>query len=389
MNFAEFFAGVGLVREGLSHCGWECVWANDYSADKEAVYVANYGGEHFALGDVWQAVSTPDIVPDDVFLYTASFPCTDLSVAGARQGLAGKESGSLGAVIQLLASKDSAGNAPPVVMLENVRGFLTSHEGLDVINTVANFNKLGYVVDILEIDAIHFVPQSRPRVFLFAVKEWLAEEVMKIKPQQDLLEKWWLDFQARPLMRPRNLEKVIKKSHELQWGLLPVPDLPQRTSSLKDIVETEVEESFWWSKERSSKLIGQMAPSHLGQLQAMMNSSVPKYGAVYRRVRKGISRAEIRTDGVAGCLRTPKGGSSKQILIEAHNGEYRVRYMTPREYARLQGVRDDFVLPDNHNKAYFAMGDAVCVDVLEFIGNEILTPLYNAYVEKADARLAG
>src|SRR5690606_8039614 len=226
--FAEFFAGVGLVREGLAASGWNCVWANDYSADKKEVYEANFGSDHFMLGDVWGVVDTPEAIPNDVFLYTASFPCTDLSVAGARKGLAGKESGSLGAVIQLLAKKRSTDSAPKVVMLENVRGFLTSHAGQDLINTVENFNRLGYVVDVLEIDAVNFVPQSRPRVFLFAVDRELAERVMHIKSEMDILGKWWFEFGKHPQLRPKNLERVIQKSLHLEWGLLDVPELPRR-----------------------------------------------------------------------------------------------------------------------------------------------------------------
>ena len=82
--------------------------------------------------------------------------------------------------------------------------------------------------------------------------------------------------------------------------------------------------------------------------------------------------AELRTDGIAGCLRTPRGGSSKQILVRAGNGGWGVRLLTPREYARLQGVRDSFVLPKNVNKGYFAMGDAVCVPAIEHLSKYAL-----------------
>lgn len=166
MKFAEFFAGVGLVREGLEGSGWQCVWANDISADKMSTYVENYGKEHFHLEDIWKVAAEPDeVLPKDIFLYTASFPCTDLSVAGARAGLAGDESGTLRAVLKILQQKSLADDLPKVVMLENVSGFLTSHGGKDVVETVRALSKLGYIVDIIELDAAHFTPQSRPRVF--------------------------------------------------------------------------------------------------------------------------------------------------------------------------------------------------------------------------------
>ncbi|TON82350.1 hypothetical protein CGH50_25955 [Vibrio parahaemolyticus] len=92
-----------------------------------------------------------------------------------------------------------------------------------------------------------------------------------------------------------------------------------------------------------------------------------------------MSRAELRTDGIAGCLRTPKGGSSKQILVQVGKGEFKVRFLTPREYARLQGVDDNFVLSSKDTLAYFAMGDAVCVPAITWLTQNSLNVVYDAY----------
>ena len=81
--------------------------------------------------------------------------------------------------------------------------------------------------------------------------------------------------------------------------------------------------------------------------------------------------AELRCDGIAGCLRTPKGGSAKQILFEAGHGTYRVRLMTPRECARLMGS-DDFTIHVNRDQALFGFGDAVCVPVIEWVAEHYL-----------------
>jgi len=99
-SYVEFFAGVGLVREGLSKTNWSCSLANDISADKQETYIENFGDNDFFLGDIWDIVKDPSLIPDRTFLYTASFPCTDLSVAGGRAGLAGAESGTLNALIR-------------------------------------------------------------------------------------------------------------------------------------------------------------------------------------------------------------------------------------------------------------------------------------------------
>jgi DNA (cytosine-5)-methyltransferase 1 len=103
------------------------------------------------------------------------------------------------------------------------------------------------------------------------------------------------------------------------------------------------------------------------------------YGTVFRRMRAGRSMAELRTDGVAGCLRTPKGGSAKQILFKAGRGEYHARLLTPREAARLMGA-DDYTLPNSLDASYFGFGDAVCVPVIEWIATHYLNPLVNELI---------
>ncbi|MGO0307975.1 DNA cytosine methyltransferase [Endozoicomonas acroporae] len=386
MKFAEFFAGVGLVREGLSRDDWSCVWANDISEDKKSTYVENYGDDHFVLGDIWDISQDLSSIPDDVFLYTASFPCTDLSVAGNRSGLAGKQSGTLNAVLHILDKKREAKQEPKVVLLENVKGFLTSHKGTDAANTVKSFSELGYYVDIIELDAVMFTPQSRPRVFFVAVHHSIAKEVMILKQKGTILDTWWATFDANPSLRSKAVKNIISQNEDLNWGLIDIKAPKATGSVLADIIESNLpdEQHLWWSKDRKEHTYSQMSPAHQLKLQQMCNNDHFSYGTVYRRMRKGLSMAELRTDGVAGCLRTPRGGSSKQILIRAGYGDWSVRLLTPREYARLQGVRDDFWLPENHNKGYFAMGDAVCVPVIEYISENIITPIFHHW-EKSTA----
>ncbi|AOF13669.1 TPA: DNA cytosine methyltransferase [Yersinia enterocolitica] len=379
MKFAEFFAGVGLIREGLSSSGWKCVWANDISADKMATYVANYGEEHFHLEDIWKVAANPGaILPEGVFLYTASFPCTDLSVAGARAGLAGVESGTLNAVLKILEYKKSVGDSPKVVMLENVSGFLTSHNGNDVAETVRALSNLNYIVDIIELDAALFTPQSRPRVFVIAVLRDIASSVMHIKQTDNIFDDWWQKFDEQPSLRSNKLKRIIASNEGLNWGLIDVPLPTQRTSELADIIDIDIQDDskLWWDETRKQHLYSQMNPNHQAKLSVMIQSPSYVYGTVFRRMRAGSSMAELRTDGVAGCLRTPRGGSSKQILVRAGGGSWDVRLLTPREYARLQGVRDTFLLPDNLNKGYFAMGDAVCVPAIEHLSKHVLLPLF-------------
>lgn len=381
-NFVEFFAGVGLVREGLNQSDWNCVWANDISLDKQEVYIENFGDRDFWLGDIWDIAIDSDFIPNNTFLYTASFPCTDLSVAGGRAGLAGKESGTLNALIEIIKNKKNIGSEPKVVLLENVRGFLTSHKGKDVEKTVQCFSDLGYYVDIIELDAIDFSAQSRPRVFVIAVEEMLAKKSMKIKNGLKLFDNWWAEFERTPYLRSEHIKNIVLGNESLNWALLNVGVPPKSSSRLSDIIENDIpnNSALWWNNERQDRVFHQMSDKHKLILKNMIKGNNYSYGTIYRRMRKSKSMAELRTDGYAGCLRTPRGGSSKQIVVRAGKGDWKVRLLTPREYARLQGVRDCFKLPSNANKGYFAMGDAVCVPVIEYIAENILDYLYSQSV---------
>ncbi len=92
-TFCEFFAGIGLVREGLGPSGWQCVYANDIDPKKQEAYEARFGkSDHFHLGDVWKTDEVVDRILGQPVLMTASFPCIDLSLAGHYRGLQGEHS---------------------------------------------------------------------------------------------------------------------------------------------------------------------------------------------------------------------------------------------------------------------------------------------------------
>ena len=117
-----------------------------------------------------------------------------------------------------------------------------------------------------------------------------------------------------------------------------------------------------------------MSLKHRAQAEAMIRAPHCSYATVFRRVREAGSMAELRTDGVAGCLRTPRGGSGRQILFTAGKGKFHVRLLTARECARLMGA-GEFRLNVPLNQALFGFGDAVCVPVVRWIADNYLTPL--------------
>lgn len=240
---------------------------------------------------------------------------------------------------------------PKLVLLENVPGFLTSHKGADFKSALAALNRLGYAVDSFIVDALHFVPQSRPRLFVVGVYE----------PEQFLVRercRQTMFFESEA--RPAALAKFILENEDIRWKIRELPALPKDRHDIQGVLEDLPDDaSEWWSEERATYLLNQMSPRHRALADTMIQGSRASVGTVFRRVRNGKSMAELRVDGTAGCLRTPKGGSGRQILFEAGNGRYRVRLLTPRECARLMGA-DDFPIVVPANQALFGFGDAVC-----------------------------
>ncbi len=357
---AEFFAGIGLVRMALEEAGFEVVFANDVDAKKRDLYALNFGGAEFALADI-RSIREGDV--PDVDLATASFPCTDLSLAGSRAGLRGKESGLVGEFLRVL--REMGARRPAAVMIENVPGFGSSNGGADLRDTLAELNELGYACDAALLDARRFVPQSRPRLFLIGALE---------PPDESLAPP------AGPTLRPAWLPRVVGADGSLRMFSLPVPAPPEEAAmSLDDVVEEfPPEHTAWWGRERLAAFLTSLSPINAARAADFRESAGLAHATAYRRTRGGRSVWEIRGDRISGCLRTTRGGSSKQAVVEGGGGSLRVRWMTAREYARLQGVPDFELGSATEAQASFAMGDAVCVPAVRWLASHYLRPLLGA-----------
>jgi DNA (cytosine-5)-methyltransferase 1 len=361
---AEFFAGIGLMRLGLEAAGITTSWANDIEVYKRDLYVANFGADGFALGDVRDV--TGDEVPT-VDLATASFPCTDLSLAGNRKGLGanGAARGGKGGssmfweFARVLAEMGK--RRPAALLLENVLGFASSHGGRDLSEAVARLNNLGYSCDLLAIDARRFVPQSRPRMFIVG-----------------LLEVDEADAFSSAVDRPGWVNQFVADNREARVHARRLPPLPEGPANLAEVVETDHQGDLdWWDGTRLERFLASLSPIQAARLDKLRAAPELSWRTAYRRTRNGTAVWEIRADGIAGCLRTARGGSSKQALVESGAGGMRVRWMTPREYARLMGA-PDFKLEAPRNQALFGFGDAVCVPVVTWLCEHYLSAALGA-----------
>ncbi len=381
-TFCEFFAGIGLVREGLAVSGWECVYSNDIDWKKREIYESRFGpSDHFHFGDVWNTDEVIARIPDQTALMTASFPCTDLSLAGHYRGLEGKHSSTFFGFAKVLEALE--GRRPPLVMLENVPGFLSSNKGQDFTRAVQCLATLGYWLDVFVLDACHFTPQSRPRVFVIGVSD-------QHKPFQNEEPSggWLWPTEHAGSLRP---DPVIRFKHRLQlatgWLTLPLPEPPQNNHSLSDLIDLD-DGQAWWDEAEVQRHCEMMSELHRRKVEDIRTSKQRWVATIFRRIREKRMRAEVRFDGRAGCLRTPKGGSGKQIVIVSDNGKLRMRWMNPREYARLQGV-PDFPLVGTTIQQLWGFADAVCVPAVSWIDRHVLTPLFESiarFGKKDDGR---
>lgn len=358
---AEFFAGIGLARMGLEQAGFEVRWSNDIDPGKQEMYLGHFrdppGRHTFVLRDV-STVAGGD-VPDGLALAWASFPCADLSLAGWRRGLAGKESGTFWQFARVLEQMGAA-RRPPAVVLENVVGLATSHGGADMAAVAGELNRLGYSVDVLTLDARRFVPQSRPRLFIVGAAHPPAGGP---DDPYDALRPGWLQA---PFCEP------ALRTHR---AALPAPPA-LLTGGLGAVAERiPGGDDRWWDSRRTAAFLGSLSAGQAARLAALRAAGEVSCRTAYRRTREGVPTWEIRPDDVSGCLRTARGGSSKQALVEAGGGQVRVRWMTPREYARLMGAGGYQVAGLRRDQALSGFGDAVCVPAVAWLARHYLVPL--------------
>jgi DNA (cytosine-5)-methyltransferase 1 len=372
----EFFAGGGMARLGLGP-GWSCLFANDVDEKKAATYRENHGDGVLSVADI--ATLGADDLPGQADLAWASFPCQDLSLAGAGAGLSGARSGTVFAFWRLMADLAAQGRAPALIALENVCGAITSNEGRDFAALCGAFAEAGYRFGPLVIDAALFVAQSRPRLFLVG-----ARGDLPLRP--DVIAPGPLPrFHTPALIHAMDRLPAAARARALWWRLTAPRHAPL---TLAQALEHDPADAPWRSDEQTARLISLMSPVHRAKLDQAKASGRRRVGAVYRRTRslpdgQRLQRAEVRFDDVAGCLRTPGGGSSRQMILVVEDEAVRSRLLSARETARLMGLPDSYRLPRSYTDAYHVTGDGVVVPVVDHLARGLLEPLLNGKVRVA------
>lgn len=344
----DFFAGSGLVSEAMRGI-FSTVWANDICTKKRDVFVANHSSEVFRLGSIEQVNGSE--LPDHELSW-ASFPCQDLSVAGNQNGINGKRSGMVWEWLRVL---DEVPNRPKVVVAENVVGLITSKNGENYLALHKALVERGYKVGAVLLDAINWVPQSRPRIFVIGV-----DSKLPIAPYTRDNASW---------CHNDALKKVAQQAIDWVWWDIPQP--ATRTTTIEAIIDFRAPV---FDEDKAKKHLALIPEQHMERMLECIKNGQKVFPG-YKRMRKGKQVLELRFDGVAGCLRTPAGGSSRQYVVIYNSSGFDIRLLTVRETARLMGASDSFSIPGSYNDGYRAMGDAVALPAARYLAEKLLAKI--------------
>jgi DNA (cytosine-5)-methyltransferase 1 len=276
------------------------------------------------------------------------------------------------------------GRSPRLLVLENVYGTLTANAGNDFSSICSALSGAGYQFGAIVVDARLFVPQSRPRVFFIAVAPELSLLPALIADSPDA--RWHPPTLARS---QRGISPQAKKNWI--WWRMEAP--PALKMVFADVIEDEPTGVFWHTQKQTDRLLELMSSANKTKVDAAKKAGRRVVGGVYRRTRSDENggkrqRAEVRFDDTAGCLRTPRGGSSRQTIMIVQGDRIRSRLLSPREAARLMGLPDSYKLPERYNDGYHVAGDGVCVPVVRYLAEKLLEPALMANKAKTEVMAA-
>ena len=312
ITFIDLFAGIGGFRIALEKAGAKCVFTSEIDKYAQQVYKANFPDE--ISGDITK-IKEEDIPAHDVLC--AGFPCQAFSTVGKRNGFSDPR-GTLFFDVLRIAKH----HKPKVILLENVKGLIL-HNGGDTFATIGNsLADIGYSVWWKVLDATMFgLPQLRKRVFIVAIRN------------------------------------DIQKPFTFPIG-------SQTNKRLKDIVDSSVDANHFLSENRNGFICHKRS---IGDCHYGYHLIGPDDYVFTLLTSKYEHNLIVDDTKPTGKFHNVKAKTANDRVINHQN----VRRLTPKEYARLQGFTDNFVVPVSNKQAYRLFGNAVAVPVVEAIFAEI------------------
>nr|WP_203558176.1 DNA cytosine methyltransferase [Bacteroides sp. 214] len=318
-TFIDLFAGIGGFRLALQNLGGKCVFTSEWDKEAQKTYKANFGEMPF--GDITKE-ETKSFIPDGFDILCAGFPCQAFSIAGKRGGFEDTRGTLFFDVAEIIRRK-----RPRAIFLENVKGLL-NHNGGKTLETILNVlrNDLGYFVpDPQIINArLYGVPQNRERIYIVGFRE----------------------------------------DQNIQDFTYPAPT--DDTKVFSDVMEeTPVPTKYYLSTQYLQTLKEHKA-RHESKGNGFGYNIVPNNGVANAIVVGGMGRERnlVIDDRITDFKPTTR--------IKGEVNREGIRKMTPREWARLQGFPDDFVIPVADASAYKQFGNSVAVPAIQATASEIL-----------------
>ena len=335
-DFIDLFAGIGGIRAGFEAVSGQCVFSSEWDGYSQKTYSENFPSTHLLAGDITQ-IAAKDIPDHDVLL--AGFPCQPFSIAGVSKknalgkahGFACEAQGTLFFdVARIIKAKQ-----PKAFLLENVKNLQSHDKGrtFDVIKRTLT-EELGYSIHVRVIDAAHYVPQHRERIYIVGFREPSA----------------------------------------FDWAAL---QLPEKTHSLAEILHRNdgTEPFLPWDADR---FYDQQAKKPLSKYTLTDNlwRYLQAYAEKHRLKGNGFGFGLVRESNIARTLSARYYKDGSEILI--YQGESKnPRRLTPRECARLMGYPDSFRIPVSDSRAYRQFGNSVVVDVITQVA-KLMQPMLEA-----------
>ncbi len=359
-KFIEMFGGIGGFRLGLEACGMTAV--GYYEIDKYAVktYNANFGGNEVPT-DVTKVNWNEQ---PDFDLLTGGFPCQPFSVAGVHRGFSDTRGTLFFEIARAIAAKQ-----PKMLLLENVRGLHTHDEGATYGTILRTLDELGYDVEWQVLNSKNFgVPQNRERVFV--VGHLRGSGGRKVFPL------------SRDDCQDNGGVSSTIVSLDDAGGFIS-PCLTARFNGYANPTDLNKMKGLVIKVPEVKKLIdGPQAmrvydPDGLAVTQGALGGGCGAKTGLYM-VKKPVACA-VSTPGLAtknqNGRRIKDDGEDMFTVTAMHPhgiyDGYRIRRLTPRECARLQGFADTYKIVCSDAQAYKQFGNAVTVNVIKALGTEI------------------
>jgi len=317
-TFIDLFAGIGGFRLALHRLGGKCVYSSEWDEKAQITYKANFGEQ--PIGDITQE-ENKRLVPESFDILCAGFPCQAFSIAGKRGGFEDTRGTLFFDVAQIIRDR-----RPKAIFLENVKG-LVNHRSGATLATILNVlrNELGYYVPEPKVlNAKNFgVPQNRERIFIVGFRDEIVQE---------------FEY-PEPIQKPIFFEDIKE--------------------------ESEVSVKYYLSTQ---------------YLKTLRN-----HKARHESKGNGFGFAIIPDDGIANAIVVGGMGRERNLVIDDRLTDFNpitnikgevnregIRKMTPREWARLQGFPDNYIIPVADASAYKQFGNSVAVPAIEATAQKLL-----------------